>query len=290
MIAARDTLRRKICLTLLSLTFFASIPLSAGAEDAASIPPNKPEKIRDNLFLLEEAYNQEPGVIQHIQSFIFNPREKSWNYNFTEEWPVPTDRHQLSLTIPVADQGKSGSAAFGDVLVNYRLQAIGVGGTGRFAMAPRVSLVLPTGKYQAGNGRGGAGFQFNLPVSVELGDHFVTHWNAGFTATPGAKSPSGYSASALDTNAGVALVWLPLSWANPLVEIAHLTNKEILDDKTRPRSATAIINPGIRFAINCRSGLQIVPGISAPIQLNYNGNKASVLFYLSLEHSVRRPR
>ena len=290
MTAVRNALCRKICLMLLSLTSLASIPLSAGAEEADPIFQNKPEKIRDNLFLLEEAYNQEPGVIQHIQSFSLNPRAKSWNYNFTEEWPVPTDRHQLSLTIPAVDQGKSDSAAVGDVLVNYRLQAIGVGGTGRLAMAPRLSLVLPTGKYQTGKGRGGIGLQFNLPVSMELGDHFVTHWNAGFTATPGAKSPSGYSASSLDTNTGVALVWLPLNWANPLVEIAHLTTQEIRDDKTRSRSSTAIINPGIRFAINCRSGLQIVPGISAPIQLDHSGTKVSVLFYLSLEHPVRRPR
>ena len=282
MTAARHALM--FCLTLL-----ASLPLSARAEVEEPILQNKPEKIRDNLFLLEEAYNQEPGVIQHIQSFSLQPRTKSWNYTFTEEWPMPTDRHQLSLTVPVSNPGEFGPSGMGDFLVNYRLQAIGMGGTGRLAIAPRVSLVLPTGKYQTGAGRGSTGIQLNLPVSIELGDHFVTHLNAGLTATPKAKSQSGYSASALDTNAGAALVWLTRTWVNPLVEVVHLTTQEIRDDRTRSRSSNFVVNPGVRFAINCRSGLQIVPGVSMPIQFG-GGTRGSVLFYLSLEHAVRRPR
>ena len=200
---------------------------------------------------------------------------------------MPTDRHQLSLTVPASDPGEQGRRGFGDLLINYRLQAIGAGGKGT-AMAPRVSLVLPTGKYRIGAGRGGAGFQFNLPLSIELGDHFVTHLNAGLTATPNAKSKSGYSASALDTNAGAALVWLPRTWVNPLIEIAHLTTQEISDDRTRSRGSNVIVNPGLRFAINCRSGLQIVPGISVPMQFG-SGTRGSVLLYLSLVHAVRRP-
>ncbi len=290
MTALRRALHTIIYLALwsLALVFVTPSPIIADSVEHGSI--ERPEKIRDNLFLLEEAYNQEPGIIQHIQSFNLNPRAKSWNYSFTEEWPALTDRHQLSLTVPAINQGQPGSSAIGDVLINYRLQAIGVGGAGRLAVAPRISLVLPAGRYRSGNGRGGTGLQFNLPLSMELGDRFVTHWNAGFTATPSAKSPSGHSAAAFDTNIGAALVWLPISRVNPLIEIAHLTTQEIRDDKTRFRSSTAIINPGIRFAINCRSGLQIVPGISSPIQFDRNGAKASVLFYLSLEHPLRRMR
>jgi hypothetical protein len=283
------TVVRHALQTFLSLTLLGSLPLLAGADAGATISQNKPEKIRDNLFLLEEAYNQEPGVIQHIQSFTLQPRTKSWNYTFTEEWPVPTDRHQLSLTVPASNPGEFGRSGVGDFLINYRLQTIGMGGTGRLAIAPRVSLVLPTGRYQTRAGRGGTGIQLNLPVSIELGDHFVTHLNAGLTATPKAKSQSGYSASALDTNAGAALVWLTRTWFNPLVEVVHLTTQEIGDDRTRSRSSNFIVNPGLRFAINCRSGLQIVPGISMPIQFG-GGTRGSVLFYFSLEHAVWKPR
>ncbi len=255
---------------------------------ARAEPQEKPEKIRDNLFLLEEAYNQEPGIIQHIQSFMVNPKSKAWNYSFTEEWPAPTDRHQLSITVPALQpgEGEGGAAAIGDILLNYRLQALGLGGTGWLAMAPRLSLVLPTGDYRTGAGRGVLGLQLNLPMSIERGDHLVTHLNAGMTFTPGARSPGGYAETALDANAGLAVVWLRLSWLNPLIEIAYLSTEEIRDDRTSSRTSMFIVNPGIRTAINFRSGLQIVPGISAPTQFSARRRKFSVLAYLSFEHPV----
>jgi hypothetical protein len=251
---------------------------------ARAEPDEKPERIRDNLFLLEEAYNQEPGVIQHIQSFMFNPQSKGWNYSFTEEWPVPTDRHQLSITVPALKPGEGGAAALGDMLLNYRLQAVGMGGEGWLAMAPRLSLVLPTGNYRTGAGRGALGLQLNLPTSIEMGSHFVTHLNAGMTVTPSARSPGGYTETAFDANAGLALVWQPLSWLNPLVEVAYLSTEEIRDDRTSSRSSMLIFNPGVRAAINFKSGLQIVPGVSAPMQILGRGTEFSVLAYLSFEH------
>jgi hypothetical protein len=248
------------------------------------------EKIRDNLFLLEEAYNQETGVIQHIQTFDLNPRNKSWIYTFTEEWPVLSDRNQLSLTIPAIDQGDGGPRGIGDLLINYRFQAVGAGNPGKIAMAPRLSVSLPTGKYQTGNGRGGTGVQVNIPVSIELGSRFVTHWNAGFTETLSAKSLSGYSASAFDVNAGAALVWLAHPRVNPLIELVSISTQDINDNKSKSRSTALIVNPGLRFAINYSSGLQIVPGISIPIQREQSKTATSVLFYLSFEHPLKRKK
>lgn len=239
-------------------------------------------RIRDNLFLLEEAYNQEPGVIQHVQIFQMDPRSKSWNWSFTEEWPVPTDLHQLSITLPASDAG--GSSGIGDLQLSYRLQALGMGGKGRLAIAPRVSLVLPTGDWRTGGGRGALGVQLNLPVSIELGEKFVTHLNAGTTWTPAARSPGGAVGDALDLNAGAALVWQPLSWLNPLVELAWLSTEEVLDDKTTPRETSFTVSPGVRTAINFASGLQIVPGVAAPIQMVGGKAEVSVLGYLSFEH------
>ena len=49
---------------------------------------------------MEEAYNQNFGVVQHISSFTRFCDSKDWNYTFTQEWPVPGDeRHQLSYTL-----------------------------------------------------------------------------------------------------------------------------------------------------------------------------------------------
>jgi hypothetical protein len=251
---------------------------------------SQPDRIHDNLFLLEEAYNQEPGVIQHIQSLMFNPQSGGWNYSFTEEWPVPTDRHQLSVTVPVGRAGAGVPAAIGDLLVNYRIQAVGVGGEGHLAVAPRLSLVLPTGDYRTGAGRGSPGLQLNLPVSVEMSDRFVMHLNAGTTVTPGAKSADGRSGRSVDGSAGVALVWQPLSWLNPLAELAYFSTEEIRDDLTRARHSLYVVNPGCRAAINFRSGLQVVPGLSAPIQFSARGTEVSVLAYLSFEHPVWKPR
>jgi purine-binding chemotaxis protein CheW len=58
------------------------------------------EPIKDNSFLIEEAYNQERGVVQHI-STLSRTAGGDWMYTFTQEWPLPDERHQVSFTLPV---------------------------------------------------------------------------------------------------------------------------------------------------------------------------------------------
>ncbi|HPS72404.1 MAG TPA: hypothetical protein PLM70_09135 [Bacteroidales bacterium] len=65
------------------------------------------QRIEDNSFLLEEAYNQEAGVIQHISTFQYDLM-RSWNYSFTQEWPVPNQKHQLSFTAKCAMESPLG--------------------------------------------------------------------------------------------------------------------------------------------------------------------------------------
>lgn len=244
-----------------------------------------PGKIRDNLLLLEEAYNQEPGVIQHIQFLKFTPASGAWDFNFTEEWPVPTDRHQLSITVPVSGGGSS-SGGISDLVVSYRLQVLGAGGKGWLALAPRLSAVIPTGDWETGHGRGAAGAQFNLPMSMDLGRYLTAHVNTGLSFTPDARSPAGGKADALDTNLGLALVWLPTGWANALVEVAHLTTEEPADGSGTVRSASFIVNPGVRFAVDFDWGLQIVPALSAPVEWTSGEIVYSGLVYLSFEHPL----
>ena len=52
--------------------------------------------VQDNSFLIEEAYNQEAGVVQHI----FNLRRQGhdWSFAFTQEWPVGSQTHQFSYS------------------------------------------------------------------------------------------------------------------------------------------------------------------------------------------------
>lgn len=250
--------------------------LAQGGEDVA--------KIKDNLFLLEEAYNQEPGVIQHIQ--LLQMGSGGWLYAFAEEWPAPSELHQLSLSFTAMHQDGGDAVEIGDLLVNYRLQALGLGGEGSVAMAPRVSVVVPTGDYQTGAGRGALGFQFNLPVSIDLHRYWVTHLNAGFTVTPGARSVSGDRETTFDTTGGAALVFLPVTWANALVELVHTTSEAVVPGGGKARGSAFIVNPGLRFAIDFDSGLQIVPGICAPIEIADGQTEVSGFGYLSFEHAL----
>ena len=53
--------------------------------------------IQDNNFLIEEAYNQEEGVVQHISTFSRMWNSQDWSYTFTQEWPgLHNPRNQYS--------------------------------------------------------------------------------------------------------------------------------------------------------------------------------------------------
>src|SRR5690349_11849806 len=164
--------------------FLPAVVLLAALAAAQQAPP-----IQDNSFLLEEAYNQEAGVVQHISTFTRMWASNDWVYTFTQEWPVPGhERHQLSYTLSANDPGASaGGAGIGDTYVNYRYQLVGNGET-RTAVAPRVSLLAPSGNSKYGRGAGGTGVQMAVPVSVVLTPRFVTHFNAGTTLVPHARN------------------------------------------------------------------------------------------------------
>ena len=53
-------------------------------------------QIQDNSFLIEEAYNQEAGVVQHISAFS-RAEGGAWLYTFTQEWPLGGIDHQRPL-------------------------------------------------------------------------------------------------------------------------------------------------------------------------------------------------
>jgi hypothetical protein len=73
-------MRPAIFIPLLLLT----LPGRIFAQDTTvSTPQQGP--IQDNSFLAEEAYNQEPGVVQHIQTFTPLWNSRTWAYSFTQE-------------------------------------------------------------------------------------------------------------------------------------------------------------------------------------------------------------
>ena len=70
---------------------------SAATSNGRSQAELNSSPIQDNSFLVEEAYNQEDGVVQHISFFQYLP-STGWAFTQTDEWPLRTIKHQLSLT------------------------------------------------------------------------------------------------------------------------------------------------------------------------------------------------
>jgi len=260
----------------------AAVLLAGSVAGADEAKPAEPKRIEDNSFLLEEAYNQEPGVIQHIQTFQFN-RDKTWNYSFTEEMPAGGRKHQLSATVPVQHlEGATPVSGLGDILFNYRYQLVD---REEVAVSPRFSLILPTGSVAQGTGNGVPGYQVNLPLSVMLSPSWVTHWNLGTTLTPNLASGSG-RVTALSFNYGMSVIWLAAEKFNLMVEFAGAANEKADGAGGITRENTFFVNPGARFAIDFDSGLQIVPGISVPIGVGPSAPQYGVFGYLSFEHSA----
>lgn len=234
--------------------------------------------ISDNSFLIEEAYNQEPRVVQHISNLIYTKKSKESSYILTQEWPFFSQTHQLSYSIPYSWLDGNSARGVGDIAIHYRYQ---FWDDNRWAaFSPRVTVILPTGNEKKKLGTGKTAYQVNLPLSKRLGTSWVAHFNAGATVTPDVSV--GTQKQALwNYNIGGSIIWLMKNNFNVIVELASGFDDEISAGKVRNR-ATYVINPGFRYAHNVGT-LQIVPGLSVPIELNGDKTK-SVFLYFSLEH------
>lgn len=265
--------------------------LVAGGALAQSAAP-RPVPIRDNSFLVEEAYNQERGVVQHINTLGTSNLGQGWDYSFTQEWPVRSMRHQLSYTIPVVKGTFAGEniTSVTNVALNYRFQAVGANGEPT-AFAPRVSLLLPPGSDEAATGAtGGTGIQVNLPFSFELGDRVVSHTNVGTTYTPSFMNTVGDEAMTTAWSAGQSLIWLVHPKFNLMLEGTVNRMRESDGAGGMTWVTEKIVSPGFRAAFDFASGLQVVPGIAVPISVGSGSSERSMFFYLSFEHPFSKEK
>jgi hypothetical protein len=278
-------LRHKI----LAVNFLVCVLLCANGYSQQSSQTDEPG-IQDNSFLIEEAYNQDFGVLQHISSFTRLWGSKDWIYTFTHEWPVPGDaRHQLSYTLAFQHAGDfagSGSG-IGDVLLNYRYQVAG-GGDARVSFTPRFSLIFPTGDSRVGRGGGAFGFQTNNALSVVVNRKLVTHFNAGATFVPSAKNELGDRAFSSGYNFGQSFIWLARPRFNVLLETVFTSTQAVVAPDHTQWERSLLLNPGVRWAYNFKNGLQIVPGVSVPLGVGPSSGEKGLLLYLSFEHPFRR--
>jgi len=236
----------------------ASLLIAAVLTVRPSERPTVAQAIADNSFLIEEAYNQEAGVVQHISNWQRSLQVSSWNYTFTQEWPIGSDQHQFSYTLLVGYAART-NLDFDGLGLNYRYQLMPA--DGRVAVAPRLSVLMPS--------HDRVGTQIALPLSVKLGSQFVSHWNAGVTMTP--RSLTFY-------NLGASVVWLARPTFNVLYEMTWASG---------PSRGVTLMNPGIRWAYNFASGLQIVPGVAYTFGVGPERGGEGVFVYLSFEHRFR---
>jgi len=252
--------------------------------------------IEDNSFLIEEAYNQEPGVVQHIFTAVYSAdkRARGWAFSFTQEWPVFSQDHQFSFTILSFHSRDGGERAsgVGDILLNYRYQLLEEGDM-KPAFAPRFSLILPTGSRDKGTGDNVVGYQWNLPFSKKLGDRVAAHANLGLTYQPHVRAVLDSSTGQLSPkhslvsfNLGASAIYAVLPRFHLMLEWLGIFQDGINDSGGRERNFVPIISPGFRAAVVNQEKLQIVVGAAAPIGLNRNAANYGALLYLSIEHDL----
>jgi hypothetical protein len=250
--------------------------------------------IEDNSFLIEEAYNQEEGVVQHIFNALYTTSggRHGWGFTFTQEWPVFSQDHQFSYTIPSYHLTDGGERQFGvgDVLLNYRYQALDEGEM-QPAFAPRFSLILPTGNRRKGTGNNVVGYQWNLPFSKKVADRLALHANFGLTYLPHVRAPMAAGQlwprrSLVSYNVGASGIFALLPRLHLMLEWVGIFDESINDAGRTERAFKPTISPGLRAAVVNEEKLQVVVGAAAPIGLNRKADNHGAFLYLSIEHDL----
>jgi DtxR family Mn-dependent transcriptional regulator len=255
-----------VLLLLLSLTS----PVQAQQQQPFQ-PATEPFKISDNSFLVEEAFNQEAGIFQNI--FNVARSEQVWASTFTQEWPIASQTHQFSYTLAWANGERFD---FGDVLLNYRYQAL-MEGPGRPAFSPRLSVILPTANDpDVGDS---PGLQFNLPFSKQTGDVYW-HWNAGMTWRPSADFGNGSENLASPFFAGSAIARLKPMFHAMLESVLAYEDLPSIIGTGHERLFT--LSPGVRGGWDL-GDKQLILGLAVPVTWAAGGHETAAFFYVSYE-------
>jgi hypothetical protein len=240
--------------------------------------------IEDNSMFLEEAYNQEDRVVQHISNLVFLPNLRdNFFFAFTQEWPAIGFKHQLSYTLQYSSFNRGAAAGFGDIMINYRYQLAYKQDFAAFS--PRLSLIIPSGSKEKGTGSGSWGLQVNLPFSKRWTNQFVSHLNLGTTCLFSVnRDDINFSKSLISYFAGISSIWLVSTKFNLMLECLTSINADPGLNNSISYTSQTILAPAVRYAINIKK-LQVVPGISLPITFSKSSNaQIGGFLYLSFEH------
>jgi len=264
------------------------LPVAARAQGTAqttgsAAPAKPPFAILDNSFLVEEAFNQEAGIFQNI--FGFQRNGKAWDFAFTQEWPIRSQTHQFSYTLPYA--GAPGERGLGEVMINYRFQATLEDGRTP-AFSPRLSLILPTASSAATEN--GLGVQVNLPASKQFGNVYF-HANTGFTWFPRAEtqplSSNSPRASLVSPHVAGSAIYRVRQMFNLMVESVLDFEESFGATGMKGREVTFTLSPGARGGWNIGDH-QLILGAAVPITWVASDSSAGILLYLSYELPFKR--
>jgi DtxR family Mn-dependent transcriptional regulator len=264
---------------LAALLLVLSVVRTAAAQPAPGAPLNgsEPFRISDNSFLVEEAFNQEAGIFQNIFNGV--RAGGTWAMTFTQEWPVVTQKHQLSYTL--AWSNADGDAGFGSTLINYRYQLVDEG-PGRPAFSPRVSVILPTG---SSDELDSAGVQINLPFSKQTGDVYW-HWNAGLTWQRAQPSEGGDRDIESPFLAGSAVLRVHPMIHAMLETVINFDEVPTIAGTVRERAFT--LSPGVRGGWDF-GDRQLIVGLAVPITWSSDEDTDTAAFlYFSYELPFRK--
>lgn len=241
------------------------------------------EPIEDNSFLVEEAYNQDPGVVQFINVYQKSNKTKDWSYVFINELPILSRAHQFSYEIPYSYLESTDKTGLGDIKLNYRYEFFG---NDTFTTTGRLSYVTTTGKFEDGLGAGVNTYEASLITSVKINEQWVQHWNVGVAHTPKAKLATGETADNNRFFWNLSNVYLITDAFNFMLEFASSQKEATIGQGKTEWSSQFIVSPSLRHGFDV-GDWQFVPGIAMPSTVGANpGTENQTLVYLSIEGKI----
>jgi hypothetical protein len=242
----------------------------AAAAQQAALDPRRPFEISDNSFLVEEAFNQEAGIFQNIL-LIQHPGAGAWSFEFTQEWPLGGQRHQLSYTVPIEAVRPAGAGDYdvarGTIALNYRYQLSTEAGGGP-ATSPRLSVLIPRNEISDQ-----WGVQFNFPLSKQFANLYL-HANAGLTV-------DGIASDNSDArwHTAASLIYRAWPMVHLMVESVYRANEH---ETATGREDGWLVSPGVRAGFNLGDH-QLVLGVAVPIGLLNDNDTQDFIAYISYE-------
>jgi Putative MetA-pathway of phenol degradation len=269
------------------LTFFCGVT-------ARAAEPRPIDGFDDNSFLVEEAYNQDRGEVQHTLNAVYSNdfKRHGWSFKFEQEWWLFSENHQVAISIPFSHLREEGERqrGIGDIQIEYRYQ-LTEERPNIPAVAPGFSLILPTGNRHKGTGNGVVGYEWSIAASKKVASRLALHANLGLTYLPKVRvrlddprlSPK---RSLVSYDLGASAVFALSSDIHMLLEWVGEFEEEIDDKGKKRREFKALLSPGIRVAAINKDDLQTIVGVGIPIGVAGPADNYGVFLYLSVEHKL----